>query len=472
MSVALAAGSDQAVALCRFGRTTKDCSLILVATILASTLAFLDGAVINVALPRIGQELRADGSLLQWLMTVYLLPLGSLQLLGGAFGDHYGHRRILILGTVLFTLASLWCALAGDITGLLVARAVQGIGAALLLPNSLAVLGTAFDGSRRPKAVATWTSAGAIASAVGPPLAGWMIDEASWRLVFLLNLPVGIVALGIIVWKVPETLSETLPLDVPGTVLATLGLFCLAWAITNASAFGFTNGVVGLAVMAVAVLAGLVWLEGRRGPRAMMPPDMFASRLFAGLTVYTFLVYAAFGALFVLLPFTLIRVVGYSAAAAGASLLPLPILLGLASSGASSLSIRHGARAMLAAGAALSGIGYWLLRDVDGGGYWTHVFPGLLFIAAGSTALVTPLTTAVLSSVEPAYTATAAGFNSAISRTGSLIAIAASGAVMIGTPESMLRSFHTAAFVGFALCMASAAIVWCMLPREVHATIP
>jgi len=470
MSVALANGSDHAVALCRAGRTTKDCSLILVATILASTLAFLDGAVINVALPRIGEELHADGNLLQWLMTVYLLPLGALQLLAGAFGDHYGHRRILLIGTVLFTLASLLCTLAGDITSLLVARAVQGIGAALLLPNSLAVLGTSFDGERRPKAVATWTSAGAIASALGPPLAGWMIDEASWRLVFLINLPVGLVALGIIVWKVPETLSETLPLDVPGTVLATVGLLCLAWAITNASSFGFTNGVAGLTVIAIVALAGFVWLEGRRGPRAMMPPSLFASRVFAGLSAYTFLVYAALGAFFVLLPFTLIRVVGYSAAAAGASLLPLPILLGLASSTASSLSIRYGSRAMLAAGAALSGIGYFFLRDVDGG-YWTHVFPGVLLVAIGSTALVAPLTTAVLSSVEPTYTATAAGFNSAISRTGSLIAIAASGAVMIGTSESMLRSFHTAALIGFALCLASAAIVWCMLPREVEARV-
>jgi EmrB/QacA subfamily drug resistance transporter len=468
----LAAGSDQAVAMCRFGHTTKDCSIILVATILASTLAFLDGAVINVALPRIGHELHADGSLLQWLMTVYLLPLGALQLLAGAFGDHYGHRRILFIGTTLFTLASLGCALAGGITDLLAARAVQGLGAALLLPNSLAVLGTAFDGNRRPKAVATWTSAGAIASALGPPLAGWMIDEASWRLVFLLNLPVGIAALGIIVWKVPETRSETLPLDVPGTALATFGLLCLSWAITDASASGVTSGTAGLAMIAFAALAGLLWLEDRRGPRAMMPPKLFASRLFAGLTVYTFLVYAAFGALFMLLPFTLIRAVGYSAAAAGASLLPLPILLGFASSTASSLSIRHGSRAMLAAGAAVSGVGYFLLRDVGGGSYWTHVFPGVVFIAVGSAALVSPLTAAVLSSVESAYTATAAGFNSAISRAGSLIAIAASGAVIMGTPESMLRSFHTAAFVGFAVCTASAVIVWRLLPREVHATVP
>jgi hypothetical protein len=274
------------------------------------------------------------------------------------------------------------------------------------------------------------------------------------------------------VWKVPETRSETLPLDVPGTALATLGLLCLSWAITDASASGVTSGTAGLAMIAFAALAGLLWLEDWRGPRAMMPPKLFASRLFAGLTVYTFLVYAAFGALFMLLPFTLIRAVGYSAAAAGASLLPLPILLGFASSTASSLSIRHGSRAMLAAGAAVSGVGYFLLRDVGGGSYWTHVFPGVVFIAVGSAALVSPLTAAVLSSVESAYTATAAGFNSAISRAGSLIAIAASGAVIMGTPESMLRAFHTAAFVGFAVCTASAVIVWRLLPREVHATVP
>jgi MFS family permease len=465
VTASLAAGSDQAVAMCRAGRTVNDCKLILVATILASTLAFLDGAVINVALPSIGNELHVSGASLQWLITGYLLPLGALQLLAGAMGDHYGHRRILALGIAAFTVASLWCALAATAPSLLLARILQGIGAALLLPNSLAVLGTSFDGARRAKAVGTWTAAGAIASAFGPPLAGWMVDEATWRLVFVLNIPLGLAALAMTWAKVPESSSDALPLDLPGTLVATLGLLGLTWAITHWSTRGLSEMALGSFIIALGSLAGLVAIERRRGLSAMIPLPMFTSATFVGLNLFTFFVYAAFGALFVLLPFVLIAAEGYSATAAGCALLPLPVVLGFASPYVSKLASTYGSRVALSSGAALAAAGYGLLLNVGAGSYWLHVFPGVLIIAIGMTVIVAPLTNAVLSSVSLSYTATAAGFNSAISRTGSLIAIAASGAVMMGATDSMLRAFHCATFVGLGLCALSAVLALLALPR-------
>lgn len=466
MTVSLAAGSDQAIALCRSGRTASDCKLILIATILASTLAFLDGAVVNIALPSIGRELQASGSSLQWLVTGYLLPLGALQLLAGAIGDRYGHRRTLTIGIALFTLASVWCALAAEIDSLLFARVLQGIGAAILLPNSLAVLGIAYDGSGRGKAVATWTAAGAIASAFGPPIAGWMVDEISWRWVFMLNIPLGLAAMGVTLFKVPESSGDTLPLDLPGTVVATFGLLGLTWAVTHGATYGVTPVSMGFGMVSMLFFFALVKIEHRRGPRAMIPSDMFSSPMFVGLNVFTFLIYAAFGALFVLLPFVLITAGGYSAAAAGSALLPLPIVLGLASAYAAKLSSRYGPRTMLSSGAAICAVGYLLLMNVEPGSYWRQVFPGILVVALGMTVVVAPLTTAVLSSVARSYTATAAGFNSAISRAGSLIAIAAAGTVMNGAADGMFRSFHAATLVGAVLCALSAMLAIFTIPRE------
>lgn len=465
MTVSVAAGSDQAIALCRTGRTVSDCKLILVATILASTLAFLDGAVINIALPSIGRELSASGPSLQWLVTGYLLPLGALQLLAGAVGDHYGHRRTLAFGIATFTLASIWCAVARDIDRLLFARVLQGVGAALLLPNSLAVLGTAYDGNGRGKAVATWAASGAIASAFGPPIAGWMVDATTWRLVFLLNIPLGLAALGLTWFKVPEGSSEALPLDFPGTLMATLGLLGLTLSVTEWSTEGASTLSFVCGASSLLLFAGLAWVESRRGARAMIPLHMFVSSTFVGLNLYTLLLYAAFGALFVLLPFVLITVHGYSATAAGSALLPLPVTLGLASSHASKLTQTYGARAMLSAGAVIAALGYALLWNVGDGNYWLRVFPGVFVIALGMTVVVAPLTTAVLSSVAASYTATAAGFNSAVSRTGSLIAIAASGSVMMGSAENMLDAFYRATLVGVVLCVLSAALVLLALPH-------
>jgi EmrB/QacA subfamily drug resistance transporter len=456
MTASMVAGSDQAIALCHPGQRLPHCRLILVATILAASLAFLDGAVVNIALPSIGVELKGTGTQLQWLVTGYLLPMSALQLIAGALGDHYGRRRLLLIGIVLFTAASVLCAIAVSIEILLAARILQGVGAALLLPNSLAVLGVSFDGAGRGKAVATWTAAGAIASAFGPPLAGWLIDTASWRWAFWLNVPVGLAAIAVTVSRVPESSNGMLPLDLPGTTVTTAGLLCLTWAATQGSSRGISWSSGAMFVGAAMLFWMLVRIERHRGQQAMLPLRMFTSALFVGLNLFTFLTYAAFGALFVLLPFVLMTAADYSAAAAGAAILPLPIVLGLASSRAAEFADKFGARLALGIGAALAAVGYGLLLNLGDGAYWLRVFPALLVIAAGMTLLVAPLTSAVLSSVDVGHSATAAGFNSAVSRAGSLIAIAASGSVMAGQAHSVLAAFCGAAAVGAALCVIAA----------------
>jgi EmrB/QacA subfamily drug resistance transporter len=440
--------------------------LVLGATVLAASLAFLDGAVVNITLADIGKTFDTTGPLLQWLVTGYLLPLSVLQLLAGALGDHYGRRSILLAGTGLFVIASVACALAAGIETLLAARVLQGVGAALLLPNSLAVLGSAFAGPERGKAVGTWTAAGAIASALGPPLAGWLVDEASWRLVFLLNVPLGVAALWLTLQAVPESANKELPLDLPGTFVVTVALASLTWAVIHWSVTGLDRMSGALIAVSIAYLSILVKIEMARGSRAMIPLAMFGSASFVGLNLYTFFIYAAFGALFVLLPYVLMVVAHYPAAQAGAALLPLPVVLGIVSRFVGRYSAAHGWRAPLSLGAAVSAVGYGLFWNVNGGSYWLEVFPGVITIAIGMAIVIAPLTAAVLSSVDDFHEATAAGFNSAISRTGSLMAIAAAGAVMIGSRQSMLAAFHVAAIVGCILGLISCAISAFLAPLE------
>jgi len=456
MTANLAAGCDQAMALARPHRVTGGPRMVLAATVLASSLAFLDGAVVNIALPAIGLDLGAEEAALSRIVTGYLLPLGTLQLLAGALGDHYGRRRMLVAGIVVFTIASCLCAVAPGAALLMAARIVQGVGAALVLPNSLAVLGSAFRDGERGRAIGTWTAAGALASAVGPPLAGWLVDTANWRMIFLLNVPLGAAALWATLRAVPESADGELPLDGPGAVIATVALGLITWVVSQASASGL--GPASAVLLLAAVAGGMaLWLHERRlGERAMIPPAMFVSPAFVGLNAYTLLLYAAFGGLFVLLPFALMTEAGYTASLAGAALLPLPIVLGVASGSAGRMSAAVGWRLPLAAGAGLVALGFALLAGLGAGSYWTEVLPGLSFIAIGMTGAVAPLTTAVLASVDDRHTGTAAGFNSAISRVGSMVAIAAASTVM--GQGGTLSAFHVAAGIGAALSAAAALI--------------
>jgi EmrB/QacA subfamily drug resistance transporter len=432
----------------------------------ASSLAFIDGSVTNVALSSIEHSFSGSSADLQWTINAYALPLSALLLLGGAAGDHFGRRRMLVAGIVLFAIASLACTAAPSLPLLLAARGVQGIGAAMLMPNSLAILGAAFSGEARGRAIGTWASAGAIAAAIGPPLGGWLVAAVSWRAIFAINLPVALAAILIALRYVEESAEGEQPLDWWGAATATLALGALTWALTIWSSHhvATTPVIIGTAAGWL-LLAGFVLVEHRRGERAMMPLSMFGSRPFLGLTMLTFLLYGALGGLLVLLPYTLIVGGGYSPLQAGLSLLPFSIVIGTMSRLMGRLTERIGPRWPLTVGPIVTAIGFTLMTRLDPHmGYWIGVAPGMILVALGMAGAVAPLTTAVLSSVDDRHTGTASGFNSAISRTGGLIATALSGAVIANQATDLLPAFHDAAVIAAAAAFASGGVAFVTLP--------
>ena len=438
---------------------------MLAACILASSLAFIDGSVTNVGLPAIRRSLGASGDLLPWVINAYTLPLSALLLFGGAAGDKYGRRRLLVAGIVVFALASAACALAPDIDALLIGRAFQGSGAAILLPNSLAILGGAFSGEARGRAVGAWAAVSAMAGAVGPVLGGGLIDITGWRAIFLINLPVAAGAVALALLAAPESRDDDgTPLDRLGAALATCGLGALAWGLTlGTEAGGWTLGATTLAAGGALLLAAFVWVEHRRGEAAMMPLSLFGSADFVGLTLLTLLVYGALAGLLVLIPYELINAGGYSATAAGAALLPLPLVMSIASPFAGRLAGQFGSRTLLIAGSAIVGAGLLLAARVGAGaGYWIGVLPPILVVAVGMSGVAAPLTDAVLNSVDARHTGEASGLNSAVARAGGLIAIALIGGVMAASGSALTAGFRlallafagasfTAALAGFAL---------------------
>jgi EmrB/QacA subfamily drug resistance transporter len=360
---------------------------VLVTCILASSLAFIDGSVVNVGLPAIRANLHGDAAQLQWIINAYLLPLSALLLLGGALGDRFGRRAILIAGITLFALGSAFCGLAPSVLFLMLARIVQGTGAALLLPNSLAILGNAFSGEARGRAIGTWSAVSAMAAAVGPVLGGWLIDTVGWRSIFFINLPIalgGIVMALAFVRDPPRDVHDT-PLDFLGALLATVALAALTWGLTIGS------GRTGWSVMAIAaifvgaVLSALfLRVERRRGDKAMTPLAVFGSRSFVGLTVLTLLLYGALGGVLVLVPYVLIQGAHYSATAAGAALLPFPVVVALASPVMGGIAGKIGPRLPLSIGPVVVGAGFLLLLLLTPtASYWTGVLPGILVISLG-----------------------------------------------------------------------------------------
>jgi EmrB/QacA subfamily drug resistance transporter len=443
---------------------------VLASTILASGLAFVDGSVVNVALPAMARNLNADSSALQWVINAYLLPLSALLLLGGAAGDYFGRRRLLIVGTATFALASLGCAVAPNLAGLLAARLVQGVGAALLMPNSLAILGQTFSGASKGRAIGIWAAMGAAMGAIGPVVGGWLVDLGSWRAIFLLNLPLAAGAIALAVGSVPKDPDREarVPLDAAGAVLATTGLAALTWALTVVSAGHGWNWIVILgAAAAVTLLVLFLQVEHARGDEAMMPLGLFASASFVGLTVFTLLLYAALGELFVLVPYMLIKAAGYSAKAAGAALLPLPLLLTLSSPFAGAMAARIGPQLPLSLGPLVVAGGFLLALRIDAAGnYWSQILPMIFLIGLGMSAAVAPLTTAVLTSVDARHTGSASGLNSAVARTGGLIATALLGSVLAAEGSSLLRAFHTAMMIGAAACVAASLSALILLHRQ------
>lgn len=470
---ALHTGCDRAAAEARPGGATAKPILVLSATILASSLAFIDGSVVNVGLPAIGKALNAGAGDLQWVVNAYLLPLSALLLLGGAAGDRFGRLRLLVIGIVLFALASIGCALAPSVGWLLAGRGWQGVGAALLMPNSLAVLGASFEGEARGRAVGTWAAVGAVAGAVGPVLGGWLIDAVGWRWIFAINLPLAAaaIALAVVAVKDPPRDKEGAPLDTLGGVLATLALGALTWGLTVGSGpGGWTPLAIGVSAAGGVFAAAFIGVEGRRGDRAMAPLALFGSGEFVGLTLLTALLYGALGALLVLVPYVLIRAGGYSAVGAGAALLPFPIILSLTSPLMGGLAGKIGARLPLSIGPLVVAAGFLLALRIDGhGGYWTEVFPAILVIALGMSGAVAPLTTAVLASVDGRHTGAASGLNSAVARTGGLVATALLGGVLGASGAALIGAFRLALVICAVACVAAGASAFLLIRAKAKA---
>lgn len=464
MTGALAGPCDTGSAAATVSAAAARPRLTLAATILGSSVAFIDGSVVNVALPALARDLGAGPSSLTWAINAYLLPLGALILLGGGLGDHFGRRRMFLSGLILFTLASVICAVALTFGWLLAGRGLQGLGAALLMPNSLAILGSAFIGESRGRAIGTWAAVGALAGALGPILGGWMVDAVGWRTIFLLNLPIAGAAV-FLAWRFVAESQETrraVSLDWGGAGLATAGLGLLTWSLTQASAAsGGGAGVWLAAVGGAALLAAFVALERSLGDRAIMPLSLFGAPTFVGLTLLTFFLYGALGGLLVLLPFTLIRVEHWSAVAAGAALLPVPIVIGMGSRLMGRVTARIGGRLPLAIGAAAVGGGLALYARVGAGvvDYWIDILPPTLLVALGMGASVAPLTTTVMASVDIDHVGAASGFNSAVARIAGLVATALLGFVFArqGSVTDFMAGFHTAAVIGGSAAALAAA---------------
>jgi EmrB/QacA subfamily drug resistance transporter len=448
---------------------------VLVVAVLGSGMAFLDGTVVNVALPTIGRDLGVSASGLQWILNGYLLSLASLILLGGSLGDRYGRRRVFVLGVGLFATASLLCAVAPGSGLLIAARLLQGIGGALLTPASLAMIEATFRPVDRARAIGAWSGLTGVAAALGPLLGGYLVDAVSWRAVFLINLPIGILVVLAAYRHAPETRDPTATgrIDVPGPVLVALGLAGTTYALIEVPGLGWSATVIGSAAVGIAALVAFVLVE-RRSSHPMLPLSVFASRQFTAANLVTFVVYAALAGVFFLLVAFLQIAMGYSAIAAGAASLPVTALMLIFSARAGALAQRIGPRIPLSTGPLVIAAGLLLMTRISPGDtYLSSVLPAVVVFGGGLTLVVAPVTATVLAAVDARHAGIASGINNAVARVGGLLSVAVLPLVAGLTgdgfldPEVMAGGFRIAMAICAALAAAGGALAWSTISSDV-----
>jgi EmrB/QacA subfamily drug resistance transporter len=448
---------------------------LLTVAVAGSGMAFLDGTVVNVALPDIGRDLGASTSALQWILNGYLLTLASLILLGGSLGDRYGRRRVFVLGVWLFTAASLLCAIAPSTELLIFARLVQGIGGALLTPGSQAILEASFRPGDRARAIGAWSGLGGVAGALGPLVGGYLIGAISWRAIFVINLPIGIFVAWAATKHVPESSDPmaTGRIDLPGAVLAALGLAGTTYALIEAPGQGASAAVL---VTAIGGLLALVafFVGERRSPNPMLPLEIFRSRQFSAANGVTFVVYAALGGVFFLLVSFLQISMDYTPIEAGAASLPVTLLMLLFSARAGALAQRIGARVPLTVGPLVIALGLlWMTQIEPGDSYLTAILPAVLVFGAGLTLVVAPVTATVLAAADSRHSGIASGVNNAVARVAGLLAVAVLPIVAGLTgegfydPAKMTDGFHMAMFACAALAALGGILAWLTISAEV-----
>ncbi len=448
---------------------------VLAIAVLGSGIVFLDGTVVNVALPRIGEDFDAQTSSLQWILNGYMLTLASLILRGGSLGDRHGRRLIFVVGVLWFTAASLLCAIAPSANALIVARLLQGVGGALLTPGSLAMIEASFRREDRARAIGAWSGLGGVATALGPLLGGWLVEAVSWRAIFLINVPIGAFVALMATRHVPETRDPNAPerLDGIGAVLAAVGLGGTTYALIEAPDAGFTPAIAVAAIAGVAALIAFI-VQERRSAHPMMPLGLFSSRQFSAANAVTFVVYAALSGVFFLLVAFLQIAAGYSPIAAGAASLPVTALMLLFSARAGALAQRIGARVPLTVGPLVIAVGMVMMGRIDpDGDYVTSVLPSVIVFGIGLTLVVAPVTATVLAAAETRYSGIASGINNAVSRVGGLLAVAVLPLIAGLTgdsfydPAAMTDGFRTAMYVTAGLSALGGVIAWLTIDSQV-----